>query len=117
MLHGFSQTADGWRYCLGQVQALGYRTLTFDFYGSGRSACPPVAYTLDFYVQQVRDLLAYLQLSEQPITLIGSSMGGLISSVYTSRYGAHVERLVLINPAGVPHSAWELLKYVIKGGG
>jgi len=41
------------------------------------------------------------------ITLGGHSMGGYISVAYCEKYPQHVDRLILISPAGVPHQKKE----------
>ena len=91
---------------------LNYSNGSIDFYGGGRSACPRVQYTVELFVQQVADLLKYLGLDDEPFVMVGSSMGGLISTTFSSQYPELVKQLILINPAGVPIPTMEHLKYV-----
>ena len=105
------------------MEKQGFRTLCFgthklqekltseDFYGSGRSACPRVEYKLDFYVEQIYELLTYLDLLRQPIVFIGSSMGGLVAAAFSMKYPDIVRSLVLTNPAGVPTPFREYRRY------
>jgi len=64
------------------------------------------------FVEQLAELLEHLYLKRkeptgsldglEPFTLMGWSMGGAISTEFALRYPAHVKRLVLVAPAGLP---------------
>jgi esterase len=87
-----------------------YHVRSLDVRGRGESQWgPPMDYTLPAYVN---DLAAFLdQLGIAKVTLIGTSMGGIISIGYAGGYPDRVEKLVLndigpdIDPAGAARIA------------
>jgi pimeloyl-ACP methyl ester carboxylesterase len=38
----------------------------------------------------------------EKMTLVGHSLGGYLSVVYALKYSQHVEKLILVSPAGIP---------------
>lgn len=103
-----------------------FRVLSFDLYGHGLSNAPKVdmcpfrdcrapsllsrcfsrrgRYDLDFFVDQTEDLLSLLGMAEEPVNLIGFSLGGTIAVAYALRHPAQVLRIAAISPAGfIPH--------------
>ncbi len=73
-----------------------FRCLAVDLPGYGQSPPLPERATIDGYV----DLLAALirETSDQPVVLIGHSMGGMISITLTLRHPTLVERMILLCP-------------------
>ncbi len=73
-----------------------FRCLAVDLPGYGESPPTPEPATIDTYT----DLLATLiqEVSQQPVSLIGHSMGGMISIALALRYPELVERMVLLCP-------------------
>ena len=78
-----------------------YHVLTFDLPGFGRSTHGHDLYSPEAYADFVHALVA--QRSRGAINLVGHSMGGAISLVYAARFPAEVERLFLMDVAGVLH--------------
>ena len=85
----------------------GFRVLRYDLFGRGFSDRPRTRYTLDLFVKQLADLLdalgfasTTLSAGARPVNLIGLSMGGPITSVFTVRHPERVNKLVLIDPIG-----------------
>ena len=74
-----------------------YQVITYDFLGHGESPLPPEEPILDDYVEQLNNLLKHLDLSL--ISLVGHSMGALISVAFAIRYPDKVKALVPINIA------------------
>jgi len=114
----------------------GFRVLSFDLYGHGLSNSPHVdlccckgcrrcseclscgrqrgRYDLDFFIEQIEDLLASLDMDET-FNLVGFSLGGTIAVAYAQKHPDRVSRLVALSPAGfVPKVpvAYYLLKTV-----
>lgn len=99
-----------------------FRVLSFDLYGHGLSNAPRVdlcpcrgcrgcseaascgapraRYDLDFFVDQTDDLLAVLGLPDEPVNLVGFSLGGTIAVAFAQRFPSRVRRLVAMSPAG-----------------
>ncbi len=86
------------RYWEGRVAALKKRcrVLLVDPLGFGQSPKPETQYTVDRHVDALhRTLSPYA-----PFTLIGHSMGAILSVAYAARYPEEVDRLILM---GLPY--------------
>lgn len=101
-----------------------FRVLTFDLYGHGLSNAPPVdlmpctscstccrasccawngprgRYDLDFFVDQTDELLWLIGLENEPMNLMGFSLGGAVAVAFAKRFPSRVRRLVAISPSG-----------------
>ena len=95
-IHGVGMRGDVWSP---QVEYFSndYQVITYDFLGHGESHLPPEEPVLDDYVEQLNNLLKHLNLSL--ISLVGHSMGALISVAFALRYPDKVKALVPINIA------------------
>ena len=95
-IHGVGMRGDVWSP---QVEYFSndYQVITYDFLGHGESPLPPEEPVLDDYVEQLNNLLKYLDLSL--ISLVGHSMGALISVAFALKYPEKVKALVPINIA------------------
>lgn len=100
LVHGFSVPYFIYDHTFEFLMSSGFRVLRYDLFGRGFSDRPYVDYNLDFFIQQLADLLDALRFM-RPVNLIGLSMGGLITSGFTVRHPERVKKLVLIDPAGV----------------
>lgn len=74
-----------------------FRVIRFDFYGRGFSSRPSTAFTIDFYMIQINELLAYLNVDRQ-IHIVGLSMGGAIGVIYNQRFPGRVRSVTLLDP-------------------
>ena len=99
LLHGLSGSAHWWRR---NVPALArrYRVVIPELVGFGRSPAPKRLPSLD----QTADLLdAWMgEMRLERVHLAGHSMGGQISIHLASRHPARLDRLVLVDAAGIP---------------
>lgn len=91
-VHGLGGSARNWEAIAG---GLGGTVVAVDLPGFGVSA-PRPGDQIDVQVEAVHQLL---ELLDRPVTLIGNSMGGLVSAIVASEDDGRVERLVLIAPA------------------
>jgi pimeloyl-ACP methyl ester carboxylesterase len=111
--HAWGLNGDMWNYQLPELMAAGFRCVTYDRRGHGRSDRPPTGYDIDTLADDLGALIERLDLSD--ITLIGHSMGTAEVVRYVTRDGAgRVARLVLSgtvtpmllqspdNPDGIP---------------
>lgn len=71
-----------------------YRTISLDNRGAGRSDKPFGLYTMHRFARDVEELLDHLDVNE-PIILVGASMGGIIAQAFTHYYPKRVKKLVL----------------------
>jgi pimeloyl-ACP methyl ester carboxylesterase len=99
LVHGFSIPYQIWDPVFVSLRGGGFRVLRFDLYGRGTSAHPRISFDQDLFDRQLLDLFDTLKL-EDPVDLIGLSMGGSISAIFCARHPEKVRRLVLIDPTG-----------------
>lgn len=100
LIHGIAGPFGIWTKVADSLMSLGFRILQYDLYGRGYSDRPDVNYDIDFFLNQLTDLLTVLSI-KIPVTLVGWSLGGMIAVGYTARYSKKVDQLILIAPAGV----------------
>jgi pimeloyl-ACP methyl ester carboxylesterase len=75
-----------------------HRVIAIDILGFGKSPIPIGAtYTIEEHVEALRATIRSLEL-KAPFTLVGHSLGSLISSRYTAVYPQRVAALVLVSP-------------------
>lgn len=98
LLHGLGVSAEAW---LLNVDALArrHRVLVPDLPGSGLSAKGGFAYSVEGLVKFVLDFLAATQADH--VCLVGGSLGGLVALRTALDHPDHVERLVLVDSAGL----------------
>jgi pimeloyl-ACP methyl ester carboxylesterase len=89
---GLSGTTRYWEGRLGALEQE-YRVLLIDPLGFGDSPKPWSRYTVDHHVDALYEILK----NEKRFTLIGHSMGTLLSIAYAARHPEQVERLVLLS--------------------
>lgn len=118
LVHGLASNLGFWRY---NIPALAerYRVIAVDLPGYGRSdKSGDYPYTLSFFAQAIVDLIEELELDD--VTLVGQSMGGQIAMVTALQHPDAVDRLVLVDPAGIEgfddgEGAWLRSVYTIDG--
>jgi pimeloyl-ACP methyl ester carboxylesterase len=99
LIHGLASNLGFWRYNISEL-AERHRVIALDLPGYGRSEKSQLyPYSLSFFAATIRALIAELDLEH--VTLVGQSMGGQIAMVAALTYPDIVERLVLVDPAGI----------------
>ncbi len=102
LVHGVSGPLAVWDQNMQTLLDAGYRVIRFDLFGRGMSArLPDSPYGLPVYLNQLESLLAHLRV-DRPITMIGSSLGAIISTEYALQHPEHVKSVILVGPAGFP---------------
>jgi pimeloyl-ACP methyl ester carboxylesterase len=94
-LPGLGGTTRYWQDRLAPFEQA-YHILLVDTLGFGQSPKPWTRYTVERHVDALHRSLA----RHAPFTLIGHSMGAILSLAYAARYPEQVERLVLL---GLPY--------------
>lgn len=99
LIHGLGQ--NGLRDWLKVIPGLeeNYHVVTLDLPGFGHSAKPNGQYSPSNYAEIIHWLK--LRYSDQPITVIGHSMGAAIALRYAHRYPMDLKHLVLVDTAGI----------------
>jgi len=73
------------------------RVITFDNRGTGKSSRPDYPYSMELLVEDLNNLLGHLGLNEG-VHLCGSSMGAMISQIFTLKYPQIIKTLTLCAP-------------------
>jgi non-heme chloroperoxidase len=118
LIHGYPLSGRGWDKQVPALLDAGYRVITYDRRGFGKSSQPTTGYDYDTFTADLYTLLEYLDLSDA--VLVGHSMGTGEVTRYLGRYGsARVAKGVLVapippyllragdNPEGVPQSLFD----------
>ena len=98
LIHGIGGDADDWAFCL-QSLSSSHRVVALDMLGFGRSDKPFMAYCIEVFVEVLEAFLRKLHIERA--TLIGGSLGGWIAAAYALRFPEAVDKLILVDSAGV----------------
>jgi pimeloyl-ACP methyl ester carboxylesterase len=98
LIHGFGASVEIWQHNIESLAKF-YRVYAIDLVGFGRTDKHEGPYTPPFMVQFIDNALTALNLDK--VTLIGLSMGGGLSILYTLSFPQKVDNLVLVDSAGL----------------
>ncbi|WP_165064943.1 alpha/beta fold hydrolase [Marisediminicola senii] len=101
LIHGWPLSGESWSEQVPVLAAAGYRVITYDRRGFGRSDKPKTGYDYDTLTDDLHSLLEELDLRD--VTLIGFSMGGGEVARYFSRFGDERVRSVVFASAVPPY--------------
>lgn len=126
MTHAWPLNADIWDYQAMQLSNAGFRVVTYDRRGFGRSDKPAGGYDFDRFADDLADVIE--QTGVREATLVGYSMGGGEVVRYFSRHnGRHVVKAGLVgaaahyltktenNPIGIDGAVFEGIKQGVQG--
>jgi non-heme chloroperoxidase len=118
LIHGYPLSGASWEKQAPVLLNAGYRVITYDRRGFGRSSQPTEGYNYDTFAEDLQRLITQLKL--QDFTLVGFSMGGGEIARYFGKYGSKgISKAVIIggvppfllktgdNPEGVDASVFE----------
>lgn len=94
-------------YFKGPVEALrneGYRVVVPDQIGVGRSSKPVIPYNFHDMALNSRALLFSLNIAK--VSIVGHSMGGMLTARFAASYPDRVDRIILCNPIGLTDVRW-----------
>ena len=99
LIHGYPLSGASWEKQVPVLLNAGYRVITYDRRGFGKSSQPTEGYNYDTFAEDLHKLINQLKL--QDFTLVGFSMGGGEIARYFGRYGSNGARKAVII-GGVP---------------
>jgi non-heme chloroperoxidase len=124
LIHGYPLSGASWEKQLPLLLDGGYRLITYDRRGFGKSSQPTDGYNYDTFAQDLQTIITELKLED--FSLVGFSMGGGEIARYLGRYGSQgVSKAVIIggvppflvktddNPEGVDASVFEGIKNAV----
>ncbi len=101
LLHGLGNNAHlDWSHSVGLLLAQGFQVLTLDLPGFGVSPPAPQAHSFQSLGALLVELLDQL-LPGQRVHVVGHSLGAALSLHFAHRHAGRVERLVLVDAAGI----------------
>ena len=125
LIHGYPLDGNSWERQERALLAAGYRCISYDRRGFGRSSQPTTGYDYDTFASDLKALLDHLALDED-VVLAGFSMGTGEVTRYLGTHGsAGVSNAVLLgvippfllqtddNPKGVPGSVFDGIKQAV----
>jgi non-heme chloroperoxidase len=99
LIHGYPLSGASWEKQVPVLLEAGYRVITYDRRGFGKSSQPATGYNYDTFAEDLHRLVTQLKLHD--FTLVGFSMGGGEVTRYLGKYGSKgVSKAVIIS--GVP---------------
>jgi non-heme chloroperoxidase len=97
LIHGYPLNGNSWERQERELLAHGYRVITYDRRGFGRSSQPTVGYDYDTFAGDLNTLIEHLDLSDA--VLGGFSMGSGEAIRYLATYGSQrVRKAALFGP-------------------
>ena len=124
LIHGYPLSGASWEKQVPALLERGYRVITYDRRGFGKSSQPTKGYDYDTFAEDLHKLITKLKL--QDVSLVGFSMGGGEIARYLGMYGSKgVSKAVIIggvppfllktddNPEGVDGSVFEGIKKAV----
>ncbi|GAA4734659.1 bromoperoxidase [Modestobacter marinus] len=126
LIHGYPLNGHSWERQTRELLAAGYRVITYDRRGFGRSSKVGSGYDYDTFADDLATLLETLDLHE--VTLVGFSMGTGELARYVSRHGSdRIAELAFLaslepylvarddNPDGVPQKVFDGIEAAARG--
>lgn len=101
LIHGWPLSGESFKNQVSALQKAGFRVMTYDRRGFGRSGSPTQSYSYDVLTEDLHTLLHRMDLND--VTLVGFSMGGGEVARYFSRYGSDRLRSVVFASAVPPY--------------
>lgn len=101
LIHGWPLSGEAFQAQVPVLREAGYRVVTYDRRGFGRSDKPSTGYEYDTLTDDLHTVLQQLDLND--VTLVGFSMGGGEVARYFSRYSPERLRSVVFASAVPPY--------------
>jgi non-heme chloroperoxidase len=124
LIHGYPLDGNSWERQERELLANGYRVISYDRRGFGRSSQPTIGYDYDTFASDLKALIEHVDLTD--VVLVGFSMGSGEVVRYLATYGSErVRKAVLLgtippfvlktddNPEGVEGNVFEGIKAAI----
>lgn len=101
LIHGWPLSGEAWSEQVPALSQAGYRIISYDRRGFGRSDKPRSGYTYDTLADDLHALLTELEVED--VTLVGFSMGGGEVARYAANHGNHRVRSVVFASSVTPY--------------
>ncbi|MBK1873049.1 alpha/beta hydrolase [Marinobacter sp. 1-3A] len=113
LVHGFGANKDNWTRIARELTD-SFNVYAIDLPGHGESSKPlDLGYRFEEQVAHLAGILEALGINE--MHMMGNSMGGGITALYTATYPEQIKTAVLFNPAGILDYENEMVDMVLAG--
>ncbi len=102
LLHGSSYYSLYWKETIPELSAAGFRVITVDRLGWGKSAKPLIPYSASLHAANTKAILDHLGIEQ--VAIVGHSLGGRMASTFAYTYPETTTHLVMVNPIGLDDS-------------
>lgn len=99
ILHGWGGSSDSWLEVQGTLADRGYKVVSVDFPGFGKSKTPLSAWSVSDYMAWLETFTELLNLKE--FFIIAHSFGGRVAVKFTISYPEKIKKLILCSSAGI----------------
>jgi pimeloyl-ACP methyl ester carboxylesterase len=99
LLHGRNFPSSYWQAAIDKLAGAGYRVVAPDQIGFNKSSKPAFDLHFDQLARNTAALLDELKIDK--VSIVGHSMGGMLSVRFARMYPERVERMVLVAPIGL----------------
>ncbi|KAL6230973.1 Alpha/Beta hydrolase protein [Aspergillus navahoensis] len=120
LLHGLGGSTETFTPLLPHLHPETYQLVCADLEGLGKTplSSPAVTLSITRYVDDLESLVASLQGTEEPLLLIGHSLGGIIATQYAARHPKTIRGLALLGTgrsiANIPPARERMLALAAK---
>ncbi len=98
MIHGLAASLHDWDFLIPELEREGYAGYALDLLGHGESPKPAARlYQMDWLFDHFLRWVDSLQL-DQPLVLVGHSLGGYFAIEFAHRYPERTRGLILVDP-------------------
>jgi pimeloyl-ACP methyl ester carboxylesterase len=99
LLHGWGGSLNSFKHLENYLIINNFSVITLDFPGFGGSDLPSIDWTLNDYVKVVQELLDAENINK--VSIVCHSFGGRVALLFASEISSKVEKLVLVDSAGI----------------
>lgn len=116
LIHGIGASIYTWNYQIPALTEAGFKVYALDLLGHGESHKPEDhrEYSVVEVQNHFNRWVEGLDLDE-PVTLIGHSIGAYMSIEYALKHPENVKQLVMVNPFFKPNQLSTVLKHMTRG--
>jgi pimeloyl-ACP methyl ester carboxylesterase len=107
LVHGLACSAEFWQYTVGPLSDQ-YRVCALDLLGFGRSDKDIGEFTLSHGASFLADFMDALEIERA--TLVGNSLGGVISGEFSAQFPERLDKMILVDSAAFGRELQLLLR-------
>lgn len=99
ILHGWGSCAENWQPVKELLENRGFKVFIPDLPGFGKTTAPSTAWSIDDYVEWIKDYCEKQNLSQ--FFLLGHSFGGALAVKFVLKYPEKIKKMFLLASSGI----------------